>query len=146
MSSIEFSKDEVTLLSVPFEFTLIGKFSYGIPRILEVTKMLKSLKLKSRFNVSFMNKRLIVIKLFLQEDLNRLWLWDNSNVEGIPFRLFKWTPTFSLEAESPIVPVWVSLENLPVVLYHKEALVEIEKLIVNPVKLDGYTGNKSKLN
>lgn len=146
MPSIAFNETEVNLLSASFELTLIGKFSYGIPRIFDVTKMLNDLKLKSRFNISFMDKRHVVIQLFLEEDFNRLWLWDNPNVEGVPLRFFKWTPTFSLEDESPIVPVWVSLENLPIFMFHKEALFEIGKLIGNPVKIDGYTTNKSKLN
>lgn len=125
MPSLSFTDTEVENLSKTFNLTLVGKFSHGIPKIFEVTQMLKDLKLKSSFTVSFMDKRHIAIKLFIEEDYNRLWLIDNPNVLGIPFRLFEWTSRFSLEDELPIVPIWVSLENLPLFLFHKEALYEI---------------------
>lgn len=70
---------------------------------------------------------------------------DNPNVAGIPMTFFKWSPMFSLEDESLVVPIWVSLEKLPIFLFHKEALYEIGKLLGNPVKIDGYTANRSKL-
>lgn len=43
---------------------------------------------------------------------------------------------FSLEYESPGVPVCVSLEKLPIFVFHKEALYEIGKLLGNPVKIE----------
>lgn len=46
---------------------------------------------------------------------------------------------------SHVVPIWVTFENLPVFLFHKEALFEIGRLLGRPVKVDGYTLNKSKL-
>lgn len=62
-------------------------------------------------------------------------------MNGISLRFFKWSPLLSLEKESPVVPVWVSLEKLPIFVFHKEALFEIEKLLVKPMKVDGYTVN-----
>lgn len=70
---------------------------------------------------------------------------NSPNVGGIPFRFFKWSPNYSVEDESSIVSVWISLENLPIFLFHKEALFEIGKLLGTPVKIDVYTANKSKL-
>lgn len=145
MPSLSFTEDEVFKLSDSFKLTLVGKFSFGIPKIFEVTKMLKDCKLKGNFNVSFMDNRHVVIKLFLEEDFNTLWLLVNPNVNGTPMRFFKWSPNFSLQDDSPVVPVWISLENLPIFLFHKEALFEIGKLLGTPVKVDGYTANKSKL-
>lgn len=40
----------------------------------------------------------------------------------------------------------VALENLPLVLFHKEALYEVGHLLGKPIKVDGYTANQSKLN
>lgn len=51
-----------------------------------------------------------------------------------------------MEDKKPIVPVWVCLENLPIVLFHKEALLEVGKLLGKPVRMDGYIANKSKVN
>lgn len=60
-------------------------------------------------------------------------------------RFSKWTPHFSLEADSPIL-VRVAFVKLLIFLFNKEALFEIGKLIGKPIKVDGYTTNKSKLN
>lgn len=57
-------------MSESFSLTLVGKFSYGIPKIYEVTKMLKEQSFKGSFTVSFMDKRHVVVKLFLEEDYN----------------------------------------------------------------------------
>lgn len=146
MPSIAFPQSEVLKLSESFDLTLIGKFSYGIPQIFDITKMLKDCNLKGRFSVSFIDKRHISIKLFLEEDFNALWLMENPNVHGTPLRFFKWSPSFSFEAESPIVPVWLALENLPLFLFHKEALFDLGRLLGKPIRVDGYTANRSKLN
>lgn len=145
MPSLNFPSGEVEKLEESFSLTLISKFSYCVPKIIEVTKMLKNLGLKGRFTVSFMDLRHVVIKLFLEEDFNHLWLLENPNVAGTQFRLFKWSPSFSFEDESPVVPVWISLENLPIFLFHREALYEIGKFLGVPIKVDGYTANRSKL-
>lgn len=145
MPAIAFLDSEVEKLAEPFELALVGKFSYGVPKIYEVTKMIKELRLKGGFTVSFMDKNHVLIKLFREEDLTNLWLTENPNVSGIPIRFFKRSPRFSLEDESPVVPIWVTFENLPVFLFHKEALYEIGKLLGKPVKVDGYTPNKNKL-
>lgn len=145
MASVSFSKAEVDALSESFSLTLVGKFSVGIPKNYDVTDMLKDQSFKGRFTVSFMDKRNVVIKLFLEEDFNKLLFLENPNGAGTPFRFFKWTPKFSLGDESPIVPVWISLENLPIFLFQEEALFQIGKLVGVPVKLDGYTANRSKL-
>lgn len=146
MPSLTFSDSDVELLSKPLDLALVGKFSFGIPKIFDVTSMLRDQKLKTGFTVSFMDSRNVLIKLFCEEDFNQLWLLDSPNVQGFPLRFFKWSPLFSIEDESPIVPVWVSFEKLPVFLFDKEALYEIGKLIGKLVKLDGYTANRSKLN
>lgn len=144
MPSINFSNSEVEKLSESFSMTLVSKFSYGIPKIFEITAMLKQQALKGSFTVSFMDKRHVVVKLFREEDYNQLWLMRDPNVGGVMFRFFKWMPKFSVEDDSPILPVWVALENLPIFLFQKEALYEIGKLLGTPVKIDGYTANRSK--
>lgn len=92
-----------------------------------------------------MDLRHVAIRLFLEEDYNFLWLLENPTIEGLHVCFFKWSPMFSLEAESPVIPIWVTLEKLPIFLFDKEALFEIAKLLGKPIKVDGYTTNKSKL-
>lgn len=93
-----------------------------------------------------MDKCHVAMCLFLEEDINYLWLLENPIVGRVPIRFFKWSPMFSLEAESLVAPIWISIEKLPIFLFDKEALFEIAKLLGKPRKIDGYTANKSKLN
>lgn len=86
MPSIGFSNEEVTKLFESFALTIVGSFDYGIPKIFEITKMLKDLKIKSRFSVSIMDKRHIAVQLTLEEDFNSLWLLENPTVNGITVR------------------------------------------------------------
>lgn len=109
MPSISFPDSEVSNLSVPLEFTLIGKFELGIPRFFAITNMLKAQKFNSKFTVSFLNKNHVVITLFVEKDFNLLWAWENPSVEGHPLHFVKWTPTHSFDEDLPVVPVWVTL-------------------------------------
>ena len=99
--TISFNEEEVSSLSLPFAQTRVGKFSYGIPKIFEVTKMLKDLILKAPFTVSILDKRHVAIRLTLEEDVERLWLLENPTVGAAPIRFFKWSPMFFLLRQNP---------------------------------------------
>lgn len=43
-------------------------------------------------------------------------------MEGIHFRLFKWTKDFDPCKESPLAPQWIFLPGLPLHLYHRDFL------------------------
>ncbi|KAL0283415.1 UNVERIFIED_CONTAM: hypothetical protein Sradi_7229900 [Sesamum radiatum] len=60
-------------------------------------------------------------------------------------RVFKWTPTFTPSQESSIVPIWVSFPELPAHLYRKDALYAVASMVGNPLQIDDYTFNQSKL-
>ena len=105
MPPICYSDSEIGNLAKTFEFALIGKFSYEIPKIFQSLILLRELIFKLGFNVSFMIIRNVVIKLVYEEDFNLLWLLESPNVQGISFCCFKWSPTYSLEDESPVVLV-----------------------------------------
>lgn len=58
-------------------------------------------------------------------------------VNGRAMRIFKWSKDFRCSAESPIVPVWVSLPYLPVhFIYCKAALYSIAAAIGTPLRVD----------
>ncbi|KAL0282192.1 UNVERIFIED_CONTAM: hypothetical protein Sradi_7268500 [Sesamum radiatum] len=60
-------------------------------------------------------------------------------------RVFKWTPTFTPEQESSIVPVWVCFPELPAHLFHKDALFAVASMIGTPLQIDDFTFNHSRL-
>ncbi|KAL0318137.1 UNVERIFIED_CONTAM: hypothetical protein Scaly_2863000 [Sesamum calycinum] len=88
--------------------------------------------------------RLALIGKFSQ-DFTRLWLRRIWYLNGFPIRIFKWTPTFTPEQESSIIPIWVSFSELPAHLYRKDALYAIANNISTPLQIADSTLNQSNL-
>src|SRR4051812_5061445 len=59
-------------------------------------------------------------------------------------RFFKWSPDFRLDVEFSVVPVWISLPNLPLFLFNKPALFNIGSLLGKPLTLDAPTADLSR--
>ncbi|KAL0351225.1 UNVERIFIED_CONTAM: hypothetical protein Sradi_4271700 [Sesamum radiatum] len=74
---------------------------------------------------------------------NRLWLRRIWYLNGLPMRVFKWTPTFTPDHESPIAPVWVCFPGLPTHLFRKDALFALANNIGTPLQIADSTHNKS---
>ncbi|XP_019166795.1 PREDICTED: uncharacterized protein LOC109162580 [Ipomoea nil] len=74
-----------------------------------------------------------------ETDFQRCWLRKSWSIKGSLMRVFKWTPDFRPEYESPIVPVWISLEGLTAHLHEKRAIYSIANLIGSPLKVDAST-------
>ncbi|KAL0283685.1 UNVERIFIED_CONTAM: hypothetical protein Sangu_2872500 [Sesamum angustifolium] len=60
-------------------------------------------------------------------------------------RVFKWSPTFTPNHESSIVPIWVSLPELPAHLFRKDVLFAIANNIGMPLQIADSTFNQSNL-
>ena len=128
MPAIIFSKEEIAIMAAPFKLSLIGKFSFGRPSMESIRKFFTSLSLKGNWQVSLLDKRHVLIKLSLEEDYTRLWIRQSWSVQGFNMRVFKWSPQFRCNEESPVVPVWITLPYLPVhLVYCKSALFSIGK-------------------
>ncbi|KAL0284275.1 UNVERIFIED_CONTAM: hypothetical protein Sangu_2835900 [Sesamum angustifolium] len=70
----------------------------------------------------------------------RIWY-----LKGFLMRVFKWSPTFTPDQESSIVPVWVSFPELPAHLFHKDAIFSIASIVGTPLQMADTTYNQSKL-
>lgn len=46
-------------------------------------------------------------------DYNTVWTKQRMSIEGKLIRIQAWTTFFTLEEETPIVPVWILLPGLP---------------------------------
>ncbi|KAK4392369.1 hypothetical protein Sango_2014700 [Sesamum angolense] len=90
------------------------------------------------------NSKHFLITLTNEFDYSRLWLRRIWYLKGLPMRVFKWSPMFSPTQESSIVPVWVSLPELPAHLFRKDVLFVIAKIIGTPLQIDNSTTNQSK--
>lgn len=57
-------------------------------------------------------------------------------IEGQIMRIQKWTPILTLEKETPLVLVWVTLPELPWYCYNKEFISALLAPIGKPLYLD----------
>lgn len=88
----------------------------------------------------------MLIKLSLEEDYSWIWMRQTWYVSGKGMRVFKWSTDFICSAESPIIPVWVSLPHLLVHFIHcKSVLFSIAAVIGTPLRVDHATTSVNRL-
>ncbi|KAL0287184.1 UNVERIFIED_CONTAM: hypothetical protein Scaly_2773100 [Sesamum calycinum] len=131
-----FSSEEIARLSQPFRYALVGKFSHGYPSMQHLRRWMLAHGFRGDFSVGAINARHFFIKFALEEDYTKLWIKSIWFVDGFPMRVFKWTPTFNPREESPIIPVWVRLPELPIQFLDREALFSIARLLGTPLRTD----------
>ncbi|KAL0908782.1 hypothetical protein M5K25_023291 [Dendrobium thyrsiflorum] len=113
--------EEILALATPFEFALVGKFSSRKPSLGAIRKFFFNLKLNGDFSVTVLNPKHVLIKL-----------------------LFKWSPSFDVEVESPIFLIWVSFPNLRPHLFSLRILHELGSMFGCPLKIDHATSSGSR--
>ncbi|KAK4386320.1 hypothetical protein Sango_2502600 [Sesamum angolense] len=144
--TLAFTDSETEILTAPFRFALIGKFSHGTPQYRNLHRLLAGLGLKGKFTMSMLNAKHAIITLSNESDFTKLWTQRIWHIHGFSMRIFKWCPTFTPEKESPVVPIWVCFPNLSAHLYHKNALFcNCQIWLAPPLQIDDYTFNLSKL-
>ncbi|GAA0142557.1 hypothetical protein LIER_35591 [Lithospermum erythrorhizon] len=127
------------------KYVLVGKFSHGRPPIRFIKEFFIGLKLKGEYNISLYDTKHLFIECSLMEDFTRLWMRITWYVKGFPMRMFKWTPEFSPEKESPLTSVWIHFEGLPLYLFEEEPLLSIANSIGTPLRIDHNNINRVKL-
>ena len=142
--AVFFSDEDVALLSSPFKFALVGKFSHGRPSIAEIRSVFETIGLKAAFNIGLLDQKHILIRFFHEEDFQRMWLREQWYIKKFPMRVFKWSPQFRVDAESSIAPIWVSLPYLPVQFFSKHSVFSIVGTFGTPMKLDAATSSLSR--
>ncbi|KAL9420883.1 hypothetical protein AB3S75_038453 [Citrus x aurantiifolia] len=143
--AVHFSTAEIQTMAEPFKLSLVGKFSFGRPPMELIRKFFVSLGLKGNCQISLLDARHVLIKLALEEDYSRIWVRQSWFINGRGMRVFKWSTDFRCSAESPIVPVWVSLPYLPVHFIHcKSALCSIASAIGTPLRVDHATASVNR--
>ncbi|KAL0341725.1 UNVERIFIED_CONTAM: hypothetical protein Scaly_1835100 [Sesamum calycinum] len=143
--TVIFSDSETQSLVAHFRLALIGKFSQGTPPYSQLHRLLAKSGIKGAFTVSLINNKHALISLSNESDFTRLWLRRIWYLNGFPMRVFKWSPTFTPEQESSIIPIWVNFPELPAHLYRKDALFAIANNIGTPLQIADSTLNQSNL-
>ncbi|GAA0145370.1 hypothetical protein LIER_42856 [Lithospermum erythrorhizon] len=144
-TSVRFKLSDKARYLNSMKHVLVGKFSHGRPPIGLLKEFFVSLKLKGEYNISLYDTKHLFIECALIEDFTRLWMRNNWYVKGFPMRMFKWTDDFNPNKESPLSPVWVHFDGLPLYLFNEEALFSIANTIGSPLRIDQLNINRVKL-
>ncbi|KAL0311722.1 UNVERIFIED_CONTAM: hypothetical protein Sradi_5571500 [Sesamum radiatum] len=143
--TIIFSDEETQSLAADFRYALVGKFSHGSPPYSLLHRLLSNLGIKGAFTVSLINNKHALINLTNESDYSRLWMRRIWYLKGFPMRVFKWSPTFTPDQESSVVPIWVSFPDLPAHLFCKDALHTIATFVGTPLQIADSTFSRSML-
>ncbi|CAI9104431.1 OLC1v1003099C1 [Oldenlandia corymbosa var. corymbosa] len=121
-------------LAAPFQLALVGKLKMGRPTMDYLWKEFQTIGFKGGFSLGMIDRRLVLIYFHLEEDFQRCWMKGVWTFDKHSMRIQKWTPTFNPTHESPIVPVWVSFEGLPIHRFNKKYLHKVATIIDKPLK------------
>lgn len=148
-----FIEDAVDDYVKPFRWSLIGKFSKGFnkenpklgrPSIELIGKFFVSLDLKEHPSIGLLDNRHVVIHLKNEQDFLRIYSRMSWQVEGHLMRIFKWQPSFHVNKEPSLAPIWISFPKLPLHFFNREALYTLASLIGNPLRMDSATATLSR--
>lgn len=64
----------------------------------------------------------ILVRLINEEDFLTVMTRGNSDVDGVPYKVFHWTPGFNEDDEPPLVSIWITLLGLPPVYFQYSML------------------------
>lgn len=119
--------DNYVELAESCKYMLEGKFSNTIKSFILQTQLTGSVK------ITQFNSRHVYIDLDNYFNYQIVRTKIRMTIEGKLMRIQAWTPDFTPEEETPIVPIWVAVPNLPFLYYNNVLLTtfldSIEKVL-----------------
>ncbi|TMX04713.1 hypothetical protein EJD97_005592, partial [Solanum chilense] len=146
LPAVLYVKEEVVKdLANTCKFTLIGKFIYTMPRIELIRKnFILQTQLSGGVKIAHFNSRHVYIDLDNELDYNMVWTKQRMTIAGQVMRIQAWTPNFTPEEETPLVPIWISLPELPWHCYNKQFISSLLSPIGRVLYLDSASINKTR--
>ncbi|XP_055801305.1 uncharacterized protein LOC129870518 [Solanum dulcamara] len=152
LPAVIFNKEDFMVkLAARCKFTLVGKFSNTMPKI-ELIR--RSFILQTQLcvcvwggggvKIAHFNAKHVYIDLDNEMDYITVWTKQGMTIEGQIMRIQTWTPTFRPEEETPIVPIWVALLELPWHCYNKEFVTALLAPIGKVLYLDTASIQKTR--
>lgn len=78
----------------------------------------------------------VLIRLTNEDDFVSVMSWGHSEIMGVPYKVFHWTPDFNENVDSPVVPIWITLPGLPPNYFQPSMLKSIGDAFGNFLKWD----------
>lgn len=148
LPSVLYVKDEVIKdLAAACKYTLFGKFVYTMPKVELIRKnFILQTQLSGGVKIAHFNSRHIYIDLDNELDYNMVWTKQRMTIAGQIIRIQAWTPSFKPNEKTPLVPIWVSLPELPWHCYNKEFITGLLSPIGRVLYLNSASVNKTRGN
>ncbi|TMX01007.1 hypothetical protein EJD97_025412, partial [Solanum chilense] len=122
------------------KYTLVGKFTNTMPRMELVRKsFILQTQLMGGVKITHFNSRHVYIDLDNELDYQTVWTKLKMHIEGHAMRIQAWTPDFTPEEETPVVPIWKSIPGLPWHCYNNVFLTTISESIGKVLFLESPT-------
>ncbi|KAJ4838572.1 hypothetical protein Tsubulata_037815 [Turnera subulata] len=121
-----------------FSLCLVGQFMGNAPKLGFINAMATKLWGKQRpVLASQYNSGLFLLKFPTDAALQRALHGGPWHIGGVPLLLHQWSPNIkSVDFNTPIIPVWVQLNRVPVELLTNEVLSYISSAIGKPLHLN----------
>ncbi|KAG8383409.1 hypothetical protein BUALT_Bualt04G0009700 [Buddleja alternifolia] len=126
-------------MTTPYQYSFIGKFSYGYPTIKRLREKFEGLGLNKGFKIGVLDPKHDWIRLFYPNDYAWVWMKQTWYFDWFPMRILKWTSNFDPKEESPIMPIWINVFGLKPHWFHRQFLYHVARLIGKPLKIDEAT-------
>ncbi|KAK4733758.1 hypothetical protein R3W88_008019 [Solanum pinnatisectum] len=125
--------------------TLVGKFTNTMPKMEIIRKSFTlQTQLTGGVKITHFNARHVYIDLDNEFDYVTVWTKQRMSIEGQLMKIQAWTPDFTPEEETPIVPIWVALPELPWHCYNKVILTTVLSSIGKVLYLDSPSSQKTR--
>ncbi|WRX25704.1 protein of unknown function DUF4283 - like 10 [Theobroma cacao] len=115
-----------------------------MPKLVDIRSAFRRIRLVGAYEIRWLDYKHVLIHLSNEQDFNRIWTKQQWFIANQKMRVFKWSPEFEAEKESPVVPVWISFPNLKAHLYEKSTLLLIAKIVGKPLFVDEATTKGSR--
>ncbi|CAH9144229.1 unnamed protein product, partial [Cuscuta epithymum] len=119
LPAASFTVDDVGILADKHKRALVGYFYRDRPSMVTLRKSFDIIGFKGGYQLGLLEKKHVLIRFDLEEDYIRCWNRQKWDIFGHTMRVTKWSPDFKPNVESPVVPVWLIFEGLPIHLHDK---------------------------
>uniref|UniRef100_A0A7N0V349 DUF4283 domain-containing protein n=1 Tax=Kalanchoe fedtschenkoi TaxID=63787 RepID=A0A7N0V349_KALFE len=137
---IVFANNELNMAFRSMDFALIIKFSPSRPRVGEISEHIKqSWRMETRPYVGALDGKHALVICGSERDAVEGLTSESRRMGSTLFRIFRWSPDFSLNAKPPSVAVWVKLHGLDPCFFRVSFLKEICRGVGRFLKVDDQT-------
>ncbi|KAH0737916.1 hypothetical protein KY290_036621 [Solanum tuberosum] len=127
------------------KYTLVGKFINAMPKMEVIRRsFIAQTQLIGGVKIFHFNSRHIYIDLDNEADHISVWTKQRMFIAGHLMKLQVCTPTFKPSKETPIVPIWITLPELPWHCYYIDILTPLLSPIGKALYLDYATMQKTR--